>query len=192
MRRRPVSYRKSFRDTKINMKNLEQKLNLKLLLVAHVILFMLFITGAAVNADTDQGGSLGERIKNGLNSTLSGTDAAASAASSAMNNLVKTARQVGILVIVGVILVAAYAFIFAGARKIAEYKIHALIIVVAIIFLFRTEAILVSASQAGWVGLGICPLFSPIYHLPVFQLYYPQNGTNIHPVLHKLYRLQKA
>lgn len=126
------------------MKILKLRFCFKTLMVVHVLLIMFFIIGTVVYADSSQGESLGERIKNELNSTSSGTDAAASAASSAMNNLVKTARQIGILVIVGVILIAAYAFIFAGARKIAEYKIHALIIVVAIIFLFRTEAILVS------------------------------------------------
>lgn len=129
------------------MRSTKLKFSFKTFLVVYVILIMLFATSTMVCAETNQGGNLGERIKNELNSTSSGTDAAAGAASSAMNNLVKTARQIGILVIVGVILVAAYAFIFAGARKIAEYKIHAIIIVVAIVFLFRTEAILVSVLK---------------------------------------------
>lgn len=130
------------------MKSLKLRFSFKSLMVVYMLLITFFIMGTAVYAtDPTPGTSLGDRIKNELNSTSSGTDAAASAASSAMNNLVKTARQIGILVIVGVILFAAYAFIFAGARKIAEYKVHALIVVVAIIFLFRTEAILVSVLK---------------------------------------------
>lgn len=125
-----------FMNIKVSAYNKRFKF-LSLLIVMMYIIFM--VSGVVYAAD-----SLGDRIKSELNSTVNGADATAKAAGTAMDNLVKSARQIGILVIIGVILIGGYAFLFAGARKIAEYKVHALIIIVAVIFLFRTEAILVT------------------------------------------------
>jgi uncharacterized SAM-binding protein YcdF (DUF218 family) len=108
--------------------------------IVALIFITLLCTTFAVNGNT------WDTIKQ--ESSKTGTkDSITQTADEAITNMVSTARQVGVLVLIGVIVFAAYAFFFAGAKKIAEYKVHAAIIILALIFLFKTESIVATALK---------------------------------------------